>query len=73
MLEWELELHPDSQALPNLSLWTDMFHSPLKAVVPNFYDIFIPEFQGRSEAREAQFIHFNADFSLYSTYDSIAL
>lgn len=41
LLEWELELHPDSQAPPNLSLCSDTFHSHSEVVVPYLCDIFI--------------------------------
>lgn len=54
MLEWELELHPDSQTPPNLSLCHDTFHSHLRAVVPYLHENFIISVSKQKQSQGSQ-------------------
>lgn len=62
MLEWELEFHPDSQALPNLSLCHGTFHSHSKAVVPYLQDIFITLVSKQKQSQGSQTYPFQCQF-----------
>lgn len=73
MLEWELELHPDSQAPPNLSLCRDTFHSHLEAVAPYLYDIFTISVSKQKQGQGSTVYQFECWFLSVHTHQPIAL